>query len=97
MAIFINNSNIGFNGALPGRTIETDDQNYIDVLIARGFEQIEAESPAETAENKKPKTKKIQTEIEPQNPPAEPPADEQNPPAEPPADEQNPPAEPAAK
>ena len=84
MPIFINNSNIGFNGALPGRTIETDDQNYIDVLIARGFEQIEAESPVEQpTENKKPETKKIQTEIEPQNPPAEPPADEQNPPAEP--------------
>lgn len=47
MAIFINNSDIGFNGALPGRTIETDDQNYIDVLLERGFEQIEAESPAD--------------------------------------------------
>lgn len=89
MAIFINNSDIGFNGALPGRTIETDDQNYIDVLLERGFEQI-AES--EEATDKKPKTKKIQTETEPQNPPAEPPAGEptgeQNPPAgEPPADE----------
>ena len=83
MAIFINNSNIGFNGALPGRTIETDDQNYIDVLLEHGFEKI-AESEEKT--DKKPK-----------NPPAEPPADEQNPPAEPPADEQNPPAEPATK
>ena len=71
MPIFINNSNIGFNGALPGRTIETNDQNYIDVLIARGFEQIEAESPAEPTENQKPETKKIQTETEPQNPPVE--------------------------
>ena len=72
MPIFINNSNIGFNGALPGRTIETDDQNYIDALIARGFEQIEAESPVEQpTENKKPETKKIQTETEPQNPPVE--------------------------
>lgn len=77
MTIFINNSNIGFNGALPGRTIETDDQNYIDVLLERGFEQI-TESEETT---KKPKTKKIQTETEPQNPPAEPPAGE--PPAEP--------------
>lgn len=59
MAIFINNSNIGFNGALPGRTIETDDQNYIDVLLERGFEQI-AESEEKT--DKKPETKKIQTE-----------------------------------
>lgn len=83
MAIFINNSDIGFNGALPGRTIETDDQNYIDVLIARGFEQIEAGSSAESTKNQKPETTKIQTEIEPQNPPAEPPAGEQNPPAEP--------------
>ena len=94
MAIFINNSDIGFNGALPGRTIETDDQNYIDVLLERGFKKI-AES--EEATDKKPKTKKIQTETEPQNPPAEPPAGEQNPPAEPPAGEQNPPAEPTTK
>ena len=87
MAIFINNSNIGFNGALPGRTIETDDPNYINVLLERGFEKI-AES--EEKSDKNPKGKKIQTETEPENPPAGEPAGE-------PTDEQNPPAgEPAA-
>ena len=67
MAIFINNSDIGFNGALPGRTIETDDQNYIDVLLERGFEKI-AESEEKT--DKKPKN----PPADEQNPPAGEPA-----------------------
>lgn len=49
MAIYINRSEYGFNGALPGRTIETDDADYGKILLQRGFEILEAEKETENA------------------------------------------------
>lgn len=62
MAFYRNNSQIGFNGALPGRTIETDDPAYIAVLLERGFVEVTETTETtpettETVEGKK-KTKK---------------------------------------
>lgn len=60
MAIYINRSEYGFNGALPGRTIETDDADYAKILLERDFEILETENnDYENPENPKSEKKKI--------------------------------------
>lgn len=53
MTFYKNTSNIAFNGALPGRTIETDDPKYAKILLDWGFVKIGDET------DKKPSKKSV--------------------------------------